>query len=113
MKVHVHGHGIVVGRDMQSMVERRTGEVLHGFGRRLAAVTVRLEQILCQAQAPVRCHVLVDLLPSGGFAVGEIGASTASALEPALARVATLLRRRERGGIGAGRSRGPSYSQAG
>jgi ribosome-associated translation inhibitor RaiA len=89
-RVAIHGQGVEIADEVRSLVEERLRRDLRAFAGRIVVAHVRL-WTPTDGNAPVICHVRVELRPSGGLALGETGANLTMAVDRATERMKTAL----------------------
>jgi ribosome-associated translation inhibitor RaiA len=92
-RVAIHGQGIEIADPVRSLVEDRVRRALRAFAGRIAGAQVRLWSPM-EGNAPVVCHVRVELRPRGGLALGETGPDLAMAVNRAARRLSAALQAR-------------------
>ena len=88
--VAIHGQGVEIAGDVRSFVEDRLRRDLRAFAGRIVFAQARFS-LPTDGNAPVRCHVRVELRPRGGLALGETGSTLTMAVERATERMKAAL----------------------
>jgi len=91
MRLAAYGHGVDVTQQLRARIEERILAELGQFGRRVGRVTVRLHRPADDGGDLWTCHILVELLPSGGLGLGDTGCGPLGALDRAVGRLATAV----------------------
>ena len=107
-KTKVHLHGVKLEGRLRSSIDDELSGVLGAFGGRIGEVHVRLYP-KARETGLFTCHIRVDVLPSGGVALGERAAD----LETAVARTAAELGPAVRRGLEQGHWPGSRHTTAG
>ena len=89
-RVAIHGQGVEIADEVRTLVEERLRRDLRAFAGRIVVAHVRL-WAPTDGNAPVICHVRVELRPSGGLALGETGSNLTMAVGRATERMKTAL----------------------
>jgi ribosome-associated translation inhibitor RaiA len=90
-KTTIHSHAVEVDSRLRLSIEQQMRHTLDGVGQRIAHVHVRLYG---ETGGGLRtCYIRVDVLPSGGVAVGETAGDLMAAVAGAVARIGVAVRR--------------------
>jgi ribosome-associated translation inhibitor RaiA len=89
-RIAMHGQGVEIADEVRSLVEDRLRRDLRAFAGRIVVAHVRL-WAPTDGNAPVTCHVRIELRPSGGLALGETGSNLTMAVDRASERMKTAL----------------------
>ncbi len=94
MALEVHGRNVVVTPHLAERLERGLRPAFDELPSAVERVTVRLESAPGSA-APL-CRIFVSLRPSGGVVIQAAAPSLLSAIDAAVARTLSALRREQR-----------------
>ncbi len=89
----MHSQAVELDAPFRASIEQQLLRVLAGLGARVGHVHVRLYGE-AGGESVCTCYVRVDLLPSGGVAVGETAGDPATAVARAVHRIGLAVRRR-------------------
>ena len=103
-KTTVHSHGVDVDGQWRSSIEQQMRRALSGLDSRIGHVHVRLYGE-AGGTGLHTCYIRVDMLPSGGVALGDTAPDLEGAVARAAARIGGAVRREiERGRWSGGRT---------
>jgi hypothetical protein len=107
-KTTVHSHEVEVDSRLRSSIELQMRQALGGLGRRIAHVHVRLYGE-AGGTGLRTCYIRVDVVPSGGVALGETAGDLAGAVARAAARIGGAVRREVERELPGGRGTAPTF----
>jgi hypothetical protein len=91
-RLMVFGHNVEVTKELTAYIESHVDSALRPFGKRIGVVCVRLHQA-SDPHAQVSCYIRVDLIPSGGLALGEFAPAARQAIAVTTRRIAAAVGR--------------------
>jgi hypothetical protein len=93
-KTTIHASGVEVDDRLRASIDRQVRDALGGLRVRIGLVHVRL---YWDETGSHTCYIRVDVIPSGGMALGASASDLEGALAGAAARIGRGLRRIENG----------------
>jgi hypothetical protein len=92
-KTTMHSQAVELDGPLRTSIEQQLHRALAGLGPRIGHVHVLLYGE-AGGEGVCTCYVRVDLVPSGGVALGETAGDPAAAVARAVARIGVAVRKR-------------------